>query len=102
MSVNGKNTKGAVTNTFTPKNDDGSAVLGKDGKARQSGRSSLATRQERGYDVKQGLNNISPRVIQAWLDKGLARVVDGNMVGEGGMVIRQKRNGNFSMGLSVG
>ena len=48
------------------------------------------------------MNNISPRVIQAWLDNGMARVVDGRMVGEGGTVIRQKADGNYSMGLSVG
>ena len=54
------------------------------------------------YDVRKGMNNISPRVIQAWLDNGLARVVDGNMVGSNGNVIRQMANGNYSMGLATG
>lgn len=102
LSINGKNTKGAVTNAMTPKNDDGSAVIGKDGKVRQSGRSSLANRRQRDYDNRKAMNNISPRVIEAWLRNGMARVVDGNLVGEGGNVIRQKADGNYSMGLSVG
>ena len=102
LSMNGRNTNGVKTNTYTPKNDDGSPVIGKSGEVRQSGRTSRATRSQRSYDTRAGMNNISPRVIQAWLDNGMARMVDGNMVGEGGMVIRQKANGNYSMGLSVG
>ena len=102
MSVNGRNTKDAKTWTFTPKNDDGSAVLNQKGEARQSGRSKLANRRQRDYDVRSGMNNISPRVIQAWLDNGMARMVDGNMVGAGGNVIRQKANGNYTMGLATG
>ena len=103
MSVNGRNTKGASTWTFTPKNDDGTPVINeRTGQARQSGRSQIANRRQRDYDVRKGMNNISPRVIQAWLDNGLARVVDGNMVGSNGNVIRQMANGNYSMGLATG
>lgn len=54
LSTNGR-TAGGSTYTFTPKNDDGSPVLGKNGKPRQSGRSGLATRRQRYYDVRVGL-----------------------------------------------
>jgi hypothetical protein len=57
MSTDGKRAGGS-TWTFTPKNDDGSAVLKKDGTARQSGRSQIATRRQRLYDVKAGLNRV--------------------------------------------
>lgn len=102
LSANGKNTKGAYTNTFTPKNDDGSPVLGKDGNPRQTGRSQKANRRQRDYDVRAGLNNITPKAMEAMIRTGQVRVVDGSMVGEGGNVIRQKANGNYTMGLSVG
>lgn len=94
MSTNGR-TAGGSTWTYTNRDMDGNFV-------RQSGRSSIATRRQRNYDTRVGLNNISPRVIQAWLDNGLAREVDGRLVGEGGNVIRQKADGTYSMGLSVG
>ena len=55
LSVNGRNTQGASTWTMTPKNADGSPVLGKNGKPRQSGRSQIATRRQRYYDVRVGL-----------------------------------------------
>lgn len=102
MSVNGR-TQGGSTWTMTPKNDDGSPVINeKTGKARQSGRSKIATRRQREYDVRKGMNNISPRTIQAWLDNGMAQVVDGSMVGANGHVITRKADGNYSMGLATG
>ena len=102
LSVNGKNTKNAYTNTFTPKNDDGSPVLNSKGEVRQSGRSEKANRRQRDYDVRKGMNNISPRVIEAWKRLGMVREVDGSLVGQGDRVITQKADGNYSMGLSVG
>lgn len=54
LSTNGK-TAGGSTWTFTPKNNDGTAVLNKKGEARQSGRSRVATRRQRYYDVRLGL-----------------------------------------------
>jgi len=102
MSVDGKKAGGS-TWTYTPKNDDGSPVINeKTGEARQSGRSEVSTRRQRDYDTRKGMNNISPRVIQAWLDNGMARMVNGNVVGSNGNVIRQLPNGNFSMGLTTG
>lgn len=94
LSVNGR-TAGGNTWTFTNRDMDGNLIS-------QSGRKTTSSRRQRDYDVRSGMNNISPRVIQAWLDNGLARVVDGNMVGEGGQVIRQRADGTYSMGLSVG
>lgn len=94
MSVDGTKAGGS-TWTYTNRDMDGNLVS-------QSGRSTLSNRRQRDYDTRAGMNNISPKVIQSWLDNGMARVVDGNMVGEGGMVIRQKADGNYSMGLSVG
>lgn len=94
MSVNGR-TAGGSTWTFTDRDMDGNLVS-------QSGRKTVSNRRQRDYDVRKGMNNISPRVVQAWIDKGLARVVDGRMVGEGGQVIRQQADGTYSMGLSVG
>lgn len=60
MSVDGKRA-GGYTHTMTPKNADGSPVLGKDGKPRQSGRSRLASRRQRDYDIRVGL-------ADAWQD----------------------------------
>ena len=57
MSVDGRKA-GGYTHTFTPKNDDGSPVIGKSGAARQSGRSKIASRRQRYYDVVAGLNNV--------------------------------------------
>ena len=57
MSTDGSRA-GGNTWTFTPKNDDGSSVLKKDGTIRQSGRSQISNRNQRMYDVKKGLNNI--------------------------------------------
>lgn len=104
LAVEGSNsTKGARTWTFTPKNDDGSPIINeKTGKARQSGRSQTATRTQRTYDTKAGLNNISPKVVQAWLDNGMAREVEGGGLDVGGNIIYRKSNGNYSMGLSNG
>lgn len=104
MSINGKNTAGAKTWTMTPKNDDGSPVINsKTGAPRQSGRSQIADRAQRRYDVRAGMNNITPKAMQAMIDSGLVRVVQGGgLEGAGGNVIRQKRNGNYTMGLSNG
>lgn len=95
LSANGRNTTGALTHTYTNRDMEGNLVS-------QSGRSRIATRAQRNYDTRAGMNNISPRVIQAWLDNGMARVVNGRMEDAGGNVIRQKRDGNYTMGLSVG
>ena len=96
MSVEGSNnTKGAKTWTMTEKDDNGNTV-------RQSGRSQVASRGQREYDVKKGLNNISQKVIDAWLENGMARLVDGRLVGNGGNVITRNANGSYSMGLSMG
>ena len=94
LSADGRRANGS-TWTYTNRDMDGNFVS-------QSGRNRISTRRQRDYDTRAGMNNISPRVIQAWLDNGMARMVDGNLVGDGGMVIRQKANGNYSMGLSAG
>ena len=94
MSVDGKKA-GGDTWTYTNRDMKGNLVS-------QSGRNKLSTRRQRDYDTRKGMNNISPRVIQAWLDNGMARMVDGNMVGSNGNIIRQLPNGNFSMGLTTG
>lgn len=102
MSTNGR-TAGGSTWSMTPKNDDGTPVLNtRTGEARQSGRSKLATRSQRNYDVRAGLNNITQKAMDAMIRTGQVRVVDGNMVGEGGNIITRKSNGNYTMGLSVG
>ena len=106
LSMNGRNTNGVKTNTYTPKNDDGSPVIGKSGEVRQSGRTSRATRRQRDYDTRVGMNNINPRVVERWRQLGWVREVDGSLVGDGenvrGIAIHQKPDGNYSMGLSVG
>lgn len=94
LSTDGKKANGS-TWTFTNRDMDGNLVS-------QSGRKTIANRRQRDYDVRTGMNNISPRVIQAWLDNGLARMVDGRLEGSGGNVIRQNADGTFSMGLSAG
>lgn len=61
----GTDTKNAKTNLFTPKNDDGTAVLDSKGNKRQSGTrkgengrmTSEANRRQRDYYVRVGLNN---------------------------------------------
>ena len=95
LSANGRNTKDAKTWTFTDRDMEGNFK-------RQSGRSKMADRRQRDYDVKSGMNNISPRVVEAWLRTGLARAVNGRLVGDGGNVIRQRADGTYSMGLSTG
>lgn len=57
MSTDGKRAGGS-TWSFTPKNADGSPMLKKDGTARQSGRSQIATRRQRYYDVRVGLGMV--------------------------------------------
>ena len=94
LSTDGRKTGGS-TWTYTNRDMDGNMVS-------QSGRSKLSSRRQRDYATRVGMNNISPRVIQAWLDNGMARVVDGTLQGQDGMVIRQKADGNFSMGLAAG
>lgn len=63
-NVTGVSTKNAKTNLFTPKNDDGTAVLDSKGNKRQSGthkvdgrQVSQANRRTRDYYVRVGLNN---------------------------------------------
>lgn len=107
LSVNGRNTSGAVTNAMTPKNDDGSSVINpRTGEARQSGRSELANRRQRDYDNRKAMNNINPRVVERWRQLGWVRDVNGEMVGDGqnvrGIAIHQKADGNYSMGLAAG
>lgn len=96
MSVEGSNnTKGAKTWTFTDRDMDGNLI-------RQSGRSQLSDRRQRNYDVRNGLNNISPKVIEAWEKSGmLIRVKEGYANGLGN-IIRQKPDGTYSMGLTTG
>lgn len=94
MSTDGRKAGGS-TWTFTNRDMEGNLVS-------QSGRKTLSNRRQRDYDVRKGMNNISPRVVEAWLRNGMAQVVNGNMVGEGGNVIRQNADGTYSMGLSVG
>lgn len=94
MSADGRKA-GGNTWTFTNRDMEGNLVS-------QSGRKTLSNRRQRDYDVRKGMNNISPRVVEAWLRNGMARVVDGRMEGDGGNVIRQNADGTYSMGLSVG
>lgn len=94
MSVDGRKAGGS-TWTYTNRDMEGNFV-------RQSGRSKISNRRQRDYDTRTGMNNISPRVIEAWLRTGMAREVDGNLVGSNGNVIRQKADGNYSMGLATG
>lgn len=96
MAVEGsKNTKGAKTWTYTNRDMEGNLIS-------QSGRSQLSDRRQREYDTRKGLNNISPKVIQRWLETGIAKEVEGEMIGANGNVIRQKPDGTFSMGLTTG
>ena len=106
MSINGR-TVGGSTWTYTPKNDDGTPVINaKTGEARQSGRSTIANRRQRDYDTRVGMNNITARTVEKWRQLGWVREVDGSLVGDGqnvrGIAIRQKEDGNYTMGLSVG
>ena len=95
LSVEGSNnTKGAKTWTFTDRDMEGNLI-------RQAGRSQLSDRRQREYDVKKGLNNISPKVIQAWKDNGMLVEVKGSFKGNG-TEIRQKPDGTYSMGLTTG
>lgn len=102
----GKNVRDAATWAMTPKNDDGTPVLGKSGKARQSGRSMIANRRQRDYDNRRAMNNITARTVQRWRDLGWVRDVNGSIVGDGenvrGIAIHQKADGNYSMGLTTG
>ena len=107
LSVDGKTTKNAYTNAMTPKNDDGTPVINpRTGEARQSGRSEKANRRQRDYDNRKAMNNITARTVERWKQLGWVREVDGNMVGDGqnvrGITIRQKADGNYSMGLTTG
>lgn len=94
MSTDGRKAGGS-TWTFTNRDMEGNLVS-------QSGRKTLSNRRQRDYDVRKGMNNISPRVVEAWLRNGMARVVDGRMEGNDGNVIRQNPDGTYSMGLSAG
>ena len=94
MSTDGR-TQGGSTWTYTNRDMEGNLVS-------QSGRNKVATRRQREYDTRKGMNNISPRVIDAWVRSGLARVVDGAMVGPNDHVITQKADGNYTMGLTTG
>ena len=96
LAVEGStNTKGAKTWTFTDRDMEGNLI-------RQAGRSQTSDRRQREYDVKKGLNNISPKVIQAWKDNGMLREVEGSGFAGDGAVIRQKPDGTYSMGLTTG
>ena len=95
LAVEGSNnTKGAKTWTMTNRDMEGNLIS-------QSGRSQLSSRRQREYDVKKGLNNISPKVIEAWKENGMLREVEGGFKGDG-VVIRQKPDGTYSMGLTTG
>lgn len=94
MSTDGR-TAGGSTWTYTDRDMEGNFQ-------RQSGRSKISTRSQRNYDTRKGMNNISPRVIEAYKRLGWVREVDGRLEGQGGNVIRQLPNGNYSMGLSIG
>lgn len=96
LAVEGStNTKGARTWTFTNRDMEGNLIS-------QAGRSQTSDRRQREYDVKKGLNNISPKVIQAWKDNGMLREVEGGGFAGDGVVIRQKPDGTYSMGLTTG
>ena len=96
LSVEGSNnTKGAKTWTFTNRDMEGNLIS-------QAGRSQLSDRRQRSYDVRNGLNNISPKVVQAWIDNGMAKIVRGRLENGRGNIIRQKPDGTFSMGLTTG
>ena len=101
LSIDGRTTNGAVTWAMTPKNDDGTPVLNKRGEARQSGRSRVANRRQRDYDNRKAMNNITQRLVDRWKELGWVREVDGNLM-RGGRVIRQKADGNYTMGLTTG
>ena len=98
MSADGRKAGGS-TWTYTDRDIDGNLV-------RQSGRSRISNRRQRDYDTRVGMNNISARTVERWKQLGWVREVDGNMVGDGqnvrGITIRQKADGNYSMGLSAG
>lgn len=94
LSADGRKA-GGNTWTYTNRDMDGNLVS-------QSGRKSLSTRRQRDYDTRVGMNNISPKVIERWLSTGIAREVNGNLVGGDGTVIRRKADGNYTMGLSAG
>lgn len=102
LSANGRNTTDAYTNSMTPKNDDGSPILNEKGEVRQSGRSKKANRSQRTYDVKAGMNNITQKAMDAMIRAGLVREVNGSLIGDGGNVIRRRKDGNYTMGLSNG
>lgn len=65
-----------------------------------------ANRRQRDYDNRKAMNNITQRTVERWKQLGWVREVDGNMVGDGqnvrGITIRQKADGNYSMGLTTG
>ena len=94
LSADGRKAGGS-TWTYTNRDMDGNLV-------RQSGRDKISNRRQRDYDTRVGMNNISPKVIEAWLRTGIAREVNGNLVGADGNVIRQKADGTFTMGLTTG
>ena len=101
MSIDGRKA-GGKTHAMTPKNNDGSAVIGKSGKVRQSGRSQIASRSQRYYDTRAGFNNITEKALQAMIESGQATVVEGGVDVGGGIILKKNKEGNYSMGLSNG
>lgn len=93
LSANGKDTRGALTHTQTNRDMNGNLIS-------QSGRSKLANRRQRDYDVRQGFNNISPKVIETWRRMGLIDET-GNGTGAGG-TLRINADGTGSLGLAAG
>lgn len=94
LSTNGRNADGS-TWTYTNRDMEGNLVS-------QSGRKQIATRRQRDYDTRVGMNNISPKVIERWKQLGMVREVDGRLVGDNGNVIRQQADGTYSWGMSAG
>lgn len=93
LSANGRDTRGAYTWTQTNRDMDGNFV-------RQSGRSQMASRRQRDYDVRLGLNNVSPRLIQRWRELGW---LDENGNGRGGgLTVNVGAGGGGSLGLATG
>ena len=98
MSADGRKAGGS-TWTYTDRDMEGNFQ-------RQSGRSQIASRRQRDYDTRSGMNNISARTVERWRQLGWVRDVNGSLVGDGqnvrGITIHQKADGNYSMGLATG
>lgn len=96
------NAANARTWTMTDRDYNGNLV-------RQSGRSQIANRSQRAYDVRAGFNDISPRAARAMLDAGQISQAEydrmfGGATGVGGGAVGGAGGGGRggSLGLSNG